>query len=142
MIPLNFSMGDRLPAATVTGKVKKWSVAAGVVPQTYVFLRVRQTPNIIGVSEATANKLIKEKDQQKLRKLMAPLVWAEMQAARSSRPSPGKMLLLEQRGDAIYQVTKTQAPKKSQTKESILRGTIETICKPFRPMNHCHCIML
>ena len=117
MIPLNFSSADKVPTSTVLGKIQTWKLGPGVFPMNYQFLRVRGTSYIIGVPEDVAKQLTSEKDQTKLRKMMRPLVGAEVAAARANRPSPGKMLLIEQQGDAMRQVTTLQGTKETKGRE-------------------------
>lgn len=108
MITLTISESDKVPTGIITARVKSWNVAPGVVPSSYTYFRIRSGQGyIIGVPPGTAEKLVKEKNAEKLRKTVASLIIPEMQAAQAGMPSPGKMILLMQSGDSISQVTQS-----------------------------------
>lgn len=106
---LSFTAADEIPSALVLRRVKSWKVAPGVQPGTFTFLRVRGTKYVVGLPPKVAGEVVAEKDRGKVRALIARLTVEEAAAARSGAPSPGKMLLLTQNGDAMAQVTTAAA---------------------------------
>lgn len=112
---LNFTAADEIPGSTVLRKIKTWKVGPGVRPETFTFLRVRGTKYLVGLPAATAKAVLAEKDAEKVKRTIAALTATEAAAARSGLPSPGKMLLLVQSGDAMSQVTTAETPAAQKT---------------------------
>ena len=119
LVQLHFSPGDRIPGMTMAAKVKKWNVAPGIVPTSYMFLRLRGTGYTIGVKPGLAKQLMKEKDPAKLRKMLAGPMMKEYRAVQGGRPSPGHMLLLTGTDKAGYtQVDSLTGPPKGMPKKA------------------------
>jgi len=92
-VTLSFDPGRRIPANMIV-RSTKIPLAPGVIPTSLQFFPVPGTKFIVGVNKECAKQLAKEKDQQKIRQIIAPKMKKEVEAARGNRPSPGMFVLL------------------------------------------------
>jgi len=101
---LAFGSANRVPASVVL-KGSKFKVAAGVAPMDLQYYEISGTPYTVGVPKSVAANLEKEKDQTALRKILGPLMKAEVDAHRSGRPIQGMFLLFYKDGSSYKLVS-------------------------------------
>jgi hypothetical protein len=100
-VPLSFGASNRVPASVVL-KDSKIKLSNGTNPQSLTFFQVQGTKFVFGIPNSVASKLEKETNQDKIRKILWPLMNEEITAKRSGRASPGMFLLFSRSADGSY----------------------------------------
>lgn len=98
---MTFDSGSKVPPSVVL-KNSNIRLASGVNPQSLSFYQITGTKFVVGIPSSVATKLEKEQDQGKIRKILAPLMREEIQAARSGRGAQGMFLLFSKQMDGSY----------------------------------------